>query len=225
VKVASTEEIRRSVGQWFRDTRRQEGMTIIEVAEKLGMGKASISTLEIQGISYKTASKHAEVLGWEIPPLSEILASAPVATDDPNITLQLSPIAASAGHGSDATSSGDEIRHLSVPAMWVRQQYPGIQNLRSLGLCKASGESMNPLFAGSDTLLVDTSDTTADREGVYVFTYADAMYVKLLRRDTKGVNVVSINPAYPPWHIPIGEVDQMEVHGKVLGKWVGFVRI
>ena len=117
--------------------------------------------------------------------------------------------AAGAGRFAEAEASFGALRFSQV---WLRTQ--GFDP-RALSSIAVAGDSMVPLLADGDEILVDTTPR-AVREGVHVVRVDDALLVKRLDFSRAGrVGLISDNPAYPPQDLPRGEVT---VVGRVVWK-------
>jgi SOS-response transcriptional repressor LexA len=82
-------------------------------------------------------------------------------------------------------------------------------------LLRVAGDSMQPLYAEDDILLIRQTDTVNDEE-IGVFLLEGELLVKKLR----GGNLVSLNPRYPDY--PCGEycVCRGQVLGKLAPDWI-----
>ena len=82
------------------------------------------------------------------------------------------------------------------------------------------GDSMEPILAAGDDVIVDRCDGSARlRDGIYVLRADDQLLVKRLARvpTRSGVVVHSDNPAYPSWE-PKAR-NEVDIVGRVL--WFG----
>lgn len=87
--------------------------------------------------------------------------------------------------------------------------------LRQLGIRAADaaivhvlGDSMEPTLADGDQVLVDTSRCTVPaRGGIFVLRIDNALNVKRLRLGKGGIQVLSDNPGYEPYALPLGALD------------------
>ena len=100
---------------------------------------------------------------------------------------------------------------------WLRQvarAEPG-----DLSIVRVTGDSMAPTLIDGDDVLVDRSDMSRLRDGIYVLRRDDTLMVKRLAlAPTSGtLTISSDNPAYPTWSdCPLASVD---VLGRVV--WAG----
>jgi transcriptional regulator with XRE-family HTH domain len=212
--------LRLAIGAWFRNKREAHGVGIPEAAAALGITISGVSNLELQGMSYKTALKHANTLGWSVPNLEEILNNPEASTT----TITLTSLQPSAGTGM--STDNEIITRLDLPIDWMRRQYPQIANLNNLALCTARGSSMEPAIRDSDTLVADTTHNSFDSDDVYVFTYDDELFIKRIQRiPGEGVLMTSDNKElYAPIALGKEQLKNVTVHAKIVGKW-GFQHI
>lgn len=109
-------------------------------------------------------------------------------------------VSASAGNGAVIWDEHD-IDHLAFQASFIRQELRASPN--SLRLVRVTGDSMERLLYSGDMVMVDTSITALQAEGMYVFRIDDSISVKWLYAMPGGViRVVSENSSkYPPYEI------------------------
>lgn len=121
-----------------------------------------------------------------------------------------------AGHGSIA---GDEspTRELAFRRKWLR--FRGF-NESDLALVFAKGDSMEPTISDNETVMVDTSEKKLRDGHIYVIRNVDHLLVKRIQTLwNDGVQLLSDNKEYPPQEIPLQDLQNLEVIGKVV--WVG----
>jgi phage repressor protein C with HTH and peptisase S24 domain len=89
----------------------------------------------------------------------------------------------------------------------------------ALAIISVEGDSMLPTLAHGDQIIIDTNDSAAARDGIYVLRVDDALLVKRLSLNpaTRRITIQSDNEAYPSWP----DCDPAAVHiiGRVV--WVG----
>lgn len=102
-------------------------------------------------------------------------------------------IAASAGPGALAT---DERPARTMPFARAALRDIGVAP-DDASVILVAGDSMQPTLADGDRVLVDRADRRVPRRGgVFVIREGDALSVKRLVPDAKGMRIVSDNPAY-----------------------------
>lgn len=123
-------------------------------------------------------------------------------------------VRASMGPGIIVPEHIDVIQQLIVDREWIREQrllYTGIPNL---AIITGFGDSMQGTFSDGDPLMIDRGINGMDKDGIYVFSIDDAVHIKRLQRVAgRNVKVISDNPAYERWEVPL---DDIQIHGRVL---------
>ncbi|MFC6712246.1 S24 family peptidase [Paracoccus cavernae] len=123
-------------------------------------------------------------------------------------------VRASAGHGA-IVEAEDVIDRISFPLGYlerVTKTHP-----RFLKVIGVKGESMDPTIKDDDVVMLDTSKTSLDYDGLFVLRFGDALHVKRVGRASDGdVMIISDNSAYPP-----SKMARTDIHvvGKVI--WLG----
>jgi phage repressor protein C with HTH and peptisase S24 domain len=82
-----------------------------------------------------------------------------------------------------------------------------------------SGDSMLPTLQDGDQVLVDMTAKTVNREGVYLLQAEQGLMAKRLKDKQGELQVISDNPAYDNWVIPLQERENNPVAGKIV--WCG----
>ncbi len=150
--------------------------------------------------------------------VDEVVLGGP--PDGGNDRLQAVPrldLGASAGAGSFA---GDEAAraHIAFDSAWLRRIARGTPD--QLSIIRVAGDSMTPLLADGDEILVDQGDGAERlRDGIYVLRIDDALVVKRLALNpaARTVSVRSDNPSYPGW--PDCDLAAIDIVGRVV--WAG----
>ncbi len=96
---------------------------------------------------------------------------------------------------------------------WLRRQ--GIRPDRA-ALVRVDGDSMAPLIAPGDIVLVDLAAPALFREGIWLVWY-DGLLVKRVGRTRTGYLLLSQNPDYEPIHVECGEAGD-ENHFRLIGQ-------
>jgi len=97
---------------------------------------------------------------------------------------------------------------------WLKQK--GLEG-RRLVTVTARGDSMEPNISDGDTLFVDISVTSIDRDGVYVVGLHDHLVVKRVSRrlDKPGLRLTSNNERYPAVDLDAESANQLNIIGRV----------
>lgn len=143
------------------------------------------------------------------------LPAASVAREGSEM-IPLYDVAASAGNGA-IVEYEPIIDQLAFPRDYLRKITRS--NPRNLAIISVKGDSMEPTLRDDDVVMLDTTKTNLDYDGMFVIRFGEALLVKRVMRSTRPgyITVISDNRSiYPPQeHI----ADQVSVIGKVL--WYG----
>jgi len=120
--------------------------------------------------------------------------------------IPLYDVRAKGGNGGSAIDDERIVNELAFREDWIRRELrTSPANLR---LIHVEGDSMEPDLRAGDIILVDHTDTTARREGIYVIRMDDALLVKVLQRLPGGlINVASRNPAYQAFTVNVADIE------------------
>lgn len=133
---------------------------------------------------------------------------APYSVGKPQPGYALIPlyeVAASAGGGR--VVNGEEVVDvLAFKEDWIRRELRTSPD--DLRLIYVEGDSMEPDLRAGDIILIDHTDTTARREGIYVIRMDGALLVKQLQRlPGATVKVISRNASYEPFTVTVSEIE------------------
>ena len=121
--------------------------------------------------------------------------------------------------GAGAVGGGAEAQaHIAFDREWLRRVASGRPD--QLSIVRVQGDSMVPMLADGDEILVDSGDAAGRlRDGVYVLRIDEALVVKRLSLNpaARTVSITSENPAYPGW--PECALSSIDVVGRVV--WAG----
>lgn len=93
-------------------------------------------------------------------------------------------------------------------------------NVEHLHVVEIQGESMEPRLNHGDRVFVDTDDKSLHEGCIYIFTWEGRLYCKKVHFiKGKGLKMLSFNPNYEDSIIPEEELKQVQVAGRVVGKW------
>lgn len=132
---------------------------------------------------------------------SDMKAMEPSPLDHGLVFLPLYELRAGASPKGVLVDDGEQpVNALAFRQEWIRQTLRVSPS--DLRLIYVEGDSMEPDLRAGDIILVDHTDTTARREGIYVIRMDDALLVKQLQRLPGGqIEVISRNPAYKPFTV------------------------
>jgi hypothetical protein len=152
--------------------------------------------------------------------VDEALLGAPEAAPGAGAGLRPVPrldVDAAAGAGAfdgDERGSG----HIAFDPAWLRRVARGAPE--QLSIIRVTGDSMMPVLADGDDILVDRGDGAARlRDGIYVLRIEGALVVKRLALNpaARTLSIRSDNPAYPGW--PDCDPAAVDIVGRVV--WAG----
>jgi phage repressor protein C with HTH and peptisase S24 domain len=124
------------------------------------------------------------------------------------VYIPLYDVRAAAGGGS-IVENEHVVDVLAFKEDWIRQELRAAPN--DLRLIFVEGDSMEPDLRAGDIVLIDHTDTTARREGIYVIRMDGALLVKQLQRLPGGVlKVLSRNQAYESFTIPVAQLEERD---------------
>lgn len=132
------------------------------------------------------------------------------------VRLPLLAMEGGMGEGVHSDEAPSVVEYLDVAEWWADLNLP--KHIDRIKLITGRGDSNAPLINHGDIIFVDTVIDHFQGEGLYVFNWQGMALVKRLVPDLRsdGLRIVSANPAYPPEHISLGEVDQLHIAGRVV---------
>jgi len=112
------------------------------------------------------------------------------------------------GGGNGTLNEGERaVDSLAFKEDWIRRELRVLPS--DLRLIYVEGDSMEPDLRSGDIILIDHTDTTARREGIYVLRMDGALLVKTLQRLPGGVlRVLSKNELYEPFSVTAADVER-----------------
>ncbi len=181
-------------------------------------GKAKASFAGMAALTYAAGLS----LDWLVTGVGESSYPRPpmVAageTEIPGFTLvPRLDVGASAGNGM--VPYGEEtLDFLAFQESWLRARRI---NPSAARVVTARGDSMEETIRDGDVLLVDTSIDRFRDNAIYVVVYGDMVLVKRVHGRANGsLQLISDNPRYPSEEVSAGEVDLINIAGRVM--WFG----
>lgn len=131
--------------------------------------------------------------------------------DPDSISIPLYNVSASCGGGGLVDYPVEILKNIRVSKEFLRRYAP-TANPKALHMIPVSGDSMSPTIEDGDSVIVDTSDTYARSDGLYVVQMNESLFVKRIQILPSGIRIISDNPHYPP--IEVGEQDTLVIIGK-----------
>ncbi|MGQ0663798.1 MAG: XRE family transcriptional regulator [Pseudomonadota bacterium] len=208
------------VGRRLRERARKLGFSDAEVARRSGIGartyshyvndKREADYAKLVRICRVLETSPNELFGASSPPL-------PAGVDDEEFaSVPVYDIRAAAGPGQ--WIDREHIRHRVVfRRQWLREVLNA--TLDKLAVIAADGESMAPTINDGDHMLVDLSQTTPRRDGIYVIRLDGDVMVKRLTIDPvrRLVQITSDNKLHPGLEpVPLAD---LHIAGRVV--WIG----
>lgn len=137
----------------------------------------------------------------------------------PYVNLPLYQLSAGAApRGKVIPAAENPVSELAFREDWIRNTLHTTPD--KLTLIHVEGDSMDPDLRAGDIILVDHTDTTARREGIYVLRMDDALLVKMVQRLPGGIiKLISRNDAYEPIMLPVPKLDpggEVAIIGRVV---------
>ena len=208
-----TDDVRRNLDALIRST---PGEGYASISRLLGRNAAYVQQFIKRGAPARLEEQDRKLIARYFGADPDTLYKAELKPRLATVQVPQLSVQASAGNGR-VVEDEFVIGSYGFDRGWLRQvahAEPG-----DLSIVKVSGDSMAPTLVDGDDVLVDRSDTSRLRDGIYVLRRDDTLMVKRLAlAPTSGtLTISSDNPAYPSWRdCPLGSVD---VLGRVV--WAG----
>ena len=160
----------------------------------------------------KDLAAKIDALLSELAPQAELTLQASGTISVPRLGIE-----AGAGPGIARPEGDWVVESLEISRDWLRRLTPS--RPAALRVICAKGDSMAPLIADGDLLLVDTATKDVDREGVYVVAVRGELLAKRIQRTPAGLLLLSDNKAYPTIQVTAEECESIAISGRVLTVW------
>lgn len=147
---------------------------------------------------------------------------APAPVDDAAaLRVPLFSASASMGDGCEVLEADVVVGEVPVSHRWLAQHLPRVRP-QALRLIHARGDSMAGTLEAGDLALVDTDQTAADVDGVYVLQAGGQLFIKRVTRKIDGrAEVTSDNPRVRTVDVLDGEQAGVAICGRVVFGWNG----
>jgi len=121
--------------------------------------------------------------------------------------------ALSAGHGSLLESEPDPLGFQLFEAQWLRSITQAAPS--HLAVVRVDGDSMEQTLSNGDWVLVDLTQRSFNREGVYALRIGDAGWIKRLSLNLRDrlIRVISDNNVYPMQEL---DEEDLDIIGRVV---------
>lgn len=212
-----------------------KGLTHAQVANALGVTRQAVQRWATKGNPrLDKLSKLADFLGvtpGQITGDEEFEQSAYLpATNSVNVpsrtgwtVVPVLGVYGSCGAGSPSYQAN------SVGAMQFSDDFlrslPGVHGIREgqFEIISASGDSMEPTITRGGLVLIDTLQTDARGDGIYVFINGEDVFIKRVQINlNRSLTLISDNSAYPPTTLSREELEGAHIHGRVIFVFNGF---
>lgn len=207
------------IGKTLRQRAREFGWSDAEVARRVGIQPRRYSNYvnDEREPDFETLLEICRVLdlapnalfGFQPPELS-------AGEKGGYVYLPLYDVEAAAGHGTIVDAENISAR-LAFKPDWLSSVTSAPTD--ALGLITVYGDSMLPTLINGDTILVDFTISTLQRDGIYVLRRDGMVQVKRIsiHPATGALTIASDNTAYETWR----DIDpfSIEVAGRVI--WLG----
>lgn len=199
----------------IRERRSLLGLTLLEIADKLGVREATVQRYEsgeIKNIKHETVRSLADILGCSPQYLmgwTDRLTDGDEASLSPipseNVFMRPVYNSVSAGFGAVANDVVDY-----VPTVI---NAPGEKDLYIWITVK--GDSMSPLIDDGSRILVKKQSSVDDGQIAVVLIEGEEAFVKKIKISAESVELVSVNPYYPPLRFEGEDIRKIRIVGLV----------
>ena len=195
-----------NISSVLKAKRKELGLTLAQIAEKIGVTEATVQRWEsgnIKSLRHERIAKLADILGvtpavlmgWDEPTAPTL--PSPIITED---TVTFPVITSVAAHydgvSIDESAAGEKIE--------VRRAYLKGRKAEDFCAMRVRGDSMYPAFQNGDIVLVLRQSTMNHSGEIGVISYGDdEMTIKRINYvdGEDWLKLVPLNPAYPPRRI------------------------
>lgn len=214
-----------TLGSRLQHTLNLKGLTQEYVANAVGVSQTAISDIVIGKTKRpRNLLDIANVLGvtpeWlmtgkgDTPDFSQAVEND---EDDAKHQLRVEVLDVYASAGNGVFITGDlaaEVCAIEFENEYFMQNFQRASE-KGMSIINISGDSMEPTLQNGDLLYVDTRKNYYCGDGIYVFSFGDAIYVKRLQLAGNRLLIHSDNKYYDTWDINAENEHQFTIHGKV----------
>ena len=196
----------------LRLKRQELGLTMKEVAEKVGVSEGTISRWESGEIANMRRDKIALlastlqiepniIMGWDEVNTANVSHSP---------TSRRIPVLGRVAAGRPIIAEEELIGYEEIPESMARSgEYFGL---------RIQGDSMQPKLSEGDVVIVREQSDADSGDVVIVLVNGEEATCKRLQKYDNGIALISFNPAYQPKHFTNEEVESLPV--RIIGKVV-----
>lgn len=209
----------------IRELRKAKGLTIAQLAEKVGVSTPHMSEVErgvknlnnhlIERISASLNVGASELIGGIVGVTPAVVDHGQEAPNGASL-VPIYDVAAAAGVGMIVDDYEAIAANLAFPSNYlshITKTHP-----RHLAIISVTGGSMMPTLAHDDIVMVDTTKKNTAFDGIFVVRVDGLLKVKRVRKSHEPgfVTLQSDNPTHPNEDV---RIDDFEVVGRVV--WMG----
>ncbi|WP_305843259.1 LexA family transcriptional regulator [Photobacterium leiognathi] len=198
-----------SISKLIKEKRLSNGLTQVELAEKVGVTSVAVSKWELGLVKPKPS--HCRLLG-DVLGINHktIMGISSFKTKGYTEVPFLDDICAAAGSGCIVSKEiVNDYVMLPIDALGGSQK-------KDIVCIKASGDSMLPVLNDGALLALDTSIQKIKDGTMYVISYDGMLRVKVLSNALSGIRLHSFNPMYQDELLSLSDLDTFKVIGKVI---------
>ena len=200
------------IGERIRQRRKFLGLSVDELAEKLGKNRATIYRYEsndieklpttvLEPLAKALKTTPAYLMGWEDDKPTDTLTVLP--TDK----IHMIPVFGSVAAGFGAYASSDIIEYIPL---YIENDC----DVEDTICITVKGQSMYPKIEEGDRIVVRRQDSV-DNGRIAVVMIGDEAVVKRVECEQNRLTLISINPEYPPRVIEGKDLEDVRIVGLV----------
>ena len=208
----------RNISSVLKAKRKELGLTLAQIAEKIGVTEATVQRWEsgnIKSLRHERIAKLADILGvtpavlmgWD-EPTAPTLPSPTITEDTVTFPVITSVAAHYDGVSIDESAAGEKIE---VPRAYLKGR-----KAEDFCAMRVRGDSMYPAFQNGDIVLVLRQSTMNHSGEIGVISYGDdEMTIKRINYvdGEDWLKLVPLNPAYPPRRIEGVDLESCPING------------
>lgn len=200
------------IGERIRQRRKFLGLSVDELAEKLGKNRATVYRYEssdieklpttvLEPLADALKTTPAYLMGWEDDKPADTLTVLP--TDK----IHMIPVFGSVAAGFGAYASSDIIEYIPL---YIENDC----DVEDTICITVKGQSMYPKIEEGDRIVVRRQDSV-DNGRIAVVMIGDEAVVKRVECEQNKLTLISINPEYPPRVIEGKDLEDVRIVGLV----------
>ncbi len=190
-----------------------------DVAAALNLSKESLSMMKkSKSIPYEQIAKFCAIrkisINWVL--FDQMPKSLEIETEKYAKVKFFNKVNASAGGG--AINYEDNFEYIEIDRELIDSLYKSnLAKEDSLFAIKIIGDSMESTLFNEDVILVDNENIDIQKEGIFVITINNALFVKRVEKIDNYIELISDNKSYSNERIYLDDVNDFRILGKVLG--------